>query len=42
MSSVMGDRAVGQAAHSLPRCDEKVAAIDAWAATKTATTAGAM
>jgi len=42
MSSVVGDRAVTQAAHSLPKCDGKVAAIDACAATKVATTAGAM
>ena len=42
MSSVVGDRAVAQADHSLPRCDGKVAAIDACAATKAATTAGAM
>ncbi|MEG4506052.1 hypothetical protein QUA81_21325 [Microcoleus sp. F6_B4] len=42
MSSVMGDRAVTQADRSLPKCDGKVAAIDACAATKAATTAGAM
>ena len=42
MSSVMGDRAVPQVARSLPKCDGKVAAIDACAATKTAITAGAM
>ncbi|MEG4959418.1 MULTISPECIES: hypothetical protein [unclassified Microcoleus] len=42
MSSVMGDRAVPQVARSLPKCDGKVAAIDACAATKTATTARAM
>ncbi|WP_333341297.1 hypothetical protein [Microcoleus sp. BROC3] len=42
MSSVMGDRAIAQTHHSLPRCDGKVVAIDACAATKAATTAGAM
>ncbi|WP_341737912.1 hypothetical protein [Microcoleus sp. CAWBG640] len=42
MSSVMGDRAVTQAARWLPKCDGKVVAIDACAATKAATTAGAM
>jgi len=42
MSSVMGDRAVPQVARSLPKCDGKVAAIDACAATKVATTTGAM
>ncbi|MEG3910826.1 hypothetical protein QT979_23180 [Microcoleus sp. w2-18bC1] len=42
MSSVVGDRAVPQVAHSLPKCDGKVVAIDACAATKAATTAGAM
>ncbi|MEG4797786.1 hypothetical protein QUA69_22180 [Microcoleus sp. LAD1_D1] len=42
MSSVMGDRAVRQVAPSLPRCNGKVVAIDACAATKAATTAGAM
>jgi hypothetical protein len=38
----MGDQTVAQAARSLPKCDGKVAAIDACAATKVATTAGAM
>ena len=42
MSSVVGDLAVTQPARSLPGCDGKVAAIDACAATKAATTAGAM
>ncbi|WP_333031637.1 MULTISPECIES: hypothetical protein [unclassified Microcoleus] len=42
MSSVVGDRAVPQVDRSLPKCNGKVAAIDACAATTAATTAGAM
>ena len=42
MSSVVGSLAVAQAVSSLPKCDGKVAAIEACAATKAATTAGAM